>query len=104
MKRTGPPPAPTQHNEIRPHRPNFYEGCNDTDGIVAFDTLEQLLAIPWVKKFTTSADFYQFSLSEKILLAEYHAGREWWVCGYVKNPVAGLPQWNHGVILEKTAT
>lgn len=82
-------------NEIRQYRPAFFEGFeNET---VAFDTLEQLTEIPWVKRFSNAQDFHQFSISDNALMAEYREGREWLVCGFLKNPIDGLPQWDGGL-------
>lgn len=81
-------------NEIRQHRPAFFEGFeNET---VPFDSLEELVKIPWITNFLKSPNFHQFSASDNMLMAEYRGGREWWVVGFLKNPVDGLPKWNHG--------
>lgn len=88
-------PAPPMRNEIRQYRPSFFEGFgNET---VAFDTVEQLVEIPWVKNFATDKDFHQFSMSDKSLMAEYDGGKRWMVCGTLKNPVEGLLKWEPGL-------
>lgn len=82
-------------NEIRQHRPAFFEGWeNET---IQFDTLEELLAIPWVKNFSAHGNFHQYSVSGNHLMAEYRGGREWWVVGTLKHDVEGLPKWYHGI-------
>lgn len=82
-------------NQIRQHRPAFFEGFkNET---VEFDTLEELLAIPWVKGFSKAGPFHQYSVSANNLIAEYRGGREWWVVGYLKDPDIGLTKWDHGI-------
>lgn len=82
-------------NEILQYRPAFFEGFENE--VVPFKTVEQLLSIPWVSNFAASPNFYQFSLSNNNLMAEYRGGREWWVVGIVKNPQIPLPKWNHGI-------
>ena len=76
---------------IRQYRPAFFEGFeNET---VQFNTLEEMLAIPWVKNFAANPDFYRFSISDRHLMAEYRAGREWRVVGFLRDPNVGLPAW-----------
>lgn len=77
-------------NEIQQHRPAFFEGFENEN--VPFDTLEELLKISWVANFAKSLAFHRFSVSDNHLMAEYHDGREWWVVGFLKNPVDGLPK------------
>lgn len=82
-------------NEIRQHIPDFCEGFDKATA--AFDSLDELLKIPFVANFMSSPNFHQFSVSDNHLMAEYRGGREWWVVGYLKNPNIGLPAWNHGI-------
>lgn len=78
-------------NEIKQHRPAFFDGFeNET---VPFDTLEELMAIPWVVSFALAAEFHGFSVYDNhALIAEYRGGERWWVVGFLKNPVDGLPK------------
>lgn len=83
-------------NRIRQHRPAFFEGFENLT--VAFDTTEELLAIPFVQNFHTATNFHQFSLSGDCLLAEYRGGREWWVAGVILHPeLVELPKWDGGI-------
>jgi hypothetical protein len=82
-------------NSIRQHRPDFVEGY--PKALVEFDTLEELLAIPWVKNFSVLKTFHRYSVSGNCLIAEYRNGREWWVVGLLKNNDVGLPKWDHGI-------
>lgn len=82
-------------NAIRQHRPAFFEGFDNAT--VEFNTLEELLAIPWVKNFSTIKGFHRFSVSDNHLMAEYRMGREWWVVGFLKDKNVGLPLWDHGI-------
>lgn len=83
-------------NEIRQHVPGFVDGVEPN--VVAFDTLEQLLAIPFVKRWTDSERFYRLSVNDEVyLIAEFNGGREWWVVGYLRDPVPFLPEWDRGI-------
>jgi len=82
-------------NYIRLHIPSFVDGVESV--VTEFDTLEQLMGIAWVRRFSNRVDFHQFSLSENLLIAEYRGGREWWVCGHLKSPVDGLSKWSGGI-------
>jgi len=73
---------------ITQHRPAFCSGF--TNEVVEFKTTEELLNIPFVKKFSDKIDdtnFYRYSLSahgyRKLLMAEYNEGTIWWVVGYI---------------------
>jgi len=82
-------------NAIKQHIPDFCEGFEKA--LVEFNTLEELLAIDFVKKFSTFPKFHQFSMNDGHMIAEYRGGREWWVVGRIREPVEGLPAWNHGI-------
>lgn len=75
-------------SKILQHRPGFFDSDNPQQEI-EFSTLEELLKIKFVKKFTNRADFYQFSISRKLtsptLMAEYDNGYKWWVIGFLIN-------------------
>lgn len=83
------------NNTIRQHIPDFFEGFEKA--LVDFNTLEDLLAIPWVKNFSAHANFYRYSVSDNHLMAEYRGGRTWWVVGTLRHRVDGLPEWDHGI-------
>lgn len=80
------------NNEIHQHRPASFD-CGENEA-VQFDTLDQMLKIPWVKNFSSGVSFHRFSISRNMLIAEYDCGAKWFVVGYLKNPV-GLPEWKH---------
>jgi hypothetical protein len=83
-------------NEIVQHVPTFVDGVERKRA--TFTTLEELLAVPWVKNYADSAEeFHQFSVSGQFLLVESRGGKHWWVVGVLKEPVAGLPAWGQGI-------
>jgi hypothetical protein len=73
--------------------------------VVAFETLDDLLAIPFVAKFTSLPDFYRFSLwredadrrfgvpAKVRLMAECNEGRRWLVVGRIDGTPPDLPTW-----------
>jgi hypothetical protein len=78
-------------NSIRRYFPNFVTVDDEERVTVEFTTLEELLAIPWVKKFSKSPTFSRFSISatnQYTLMAEYENPREWRVVGFLKDPAA----------------
>ncbi len=87
-------------NRIRQYRPAFISGMENAT--VEFETVEQLLAIPFVAGFTEPVEwpFHRFSISPRqnggrdVLMAEYDEGRHWWVVGFIEQPgQVDLPQW-----------
>jgi len=64
-----------------------------------FDTLEELLQQPQVKRFATSKDHIEFQLSKPYRKGGiYHLMQvckdgSYWVVGYLKQSVAGLKEW-----------
>lgn len=56
-----------------------------------FDDLPSLLDIPWVAWWTKRVGFHRFSQDKERLMAEYQNGRLWYIVGYLKEPVEGLP-------------
>ena len=83
-------------NAIRQHIPASVVGFEEDAVTIEFDTLEELVAIPFVKNFSIYGNFYRYSVSDNHLMAEYRGGREWWVIGFLQNPDIGLPAWDHG--------
>ena len=82
-------------NKITQYIPNFVT----TDVIpeeYEFDTIEQLLSIEFVKKWSSDFDFYRYSQdisSDSIsLMCEGDEGKYWRVIGYLTEPV-DLPEW-----------
>lgn len=88
----------TLKNKIRQHVPAFFEGFEPET--VEFETVEQLLDIPWVHHFTEHPEFYRFSLHRdcRTLMAEYKDGAYWLVVGFIMHPMwhvspEKLPRW-----------
>lgn len=77
-------------NRFKQHFPNFCAGFNAEEQ--DFDTIEQLKENEVVKKWLKQKHFYRLSLSDNALMAELKEGKEWWVIGYLKEPV-DLPIW-----------
>ena len=83
---------------FRQHVPN---SCEGVDPIVqCFDTLEELLNIPFVKQWIKDKDFYRYSINPDgenkwMLMQETNKGKSWWVIGYLRNCKGGLklPKW-----------
>ncbi len=89
-------------NGIRQHIPNFIGGVEPE--VVAFETLEELLAIPWVSTWTKLGRrrFHRWAKSEGCLMAEYSRGSYWLVIGYLKKPQkVDLPEADYGKILSR---
>lgn len=78
-------------NSILQYRPAFFEGFKNERA--DFDTVEELMKVPFVKGFSEDENFFRFSVSGDHLLAEFRNGDEWWVVGTLKEPVDGLPEW-----------
>jgi len=79
---------------IDQYRPAFFTGFENAK--VEFKTKDELLNIEWVKAFAETPRFHQFSVSrydhgQHVLMAEYREGKEWWVVGYLDDPVKDLP-------------
>jgi hypothetical protein len=80
---------------IKQHLPPFITGMDRV--VASFDTLDDLLAIPFVAKFARGPGFRRFSLGPYVdtvmLLAEYDGGVRWWVVGYISGDPPDLPAW-----------
>lgn len=84
--------------------PGYIEG---TPEIATFDTLAELLAVPFVAEWRARGQpfgdhFYRFSQShvatgEMVLMAEFDKGAEWYVVGWLLDVepgrLAALPRW-----------
>lgn len=74
------------------HIPNCVD-TSDENLPIEFSTLEELLQIPFVKKFADDGTFYRYSMNEEHLMAEYNNGYEWWTIGKLEGvPTPLLPQ------------
>lgn len=83
-------------NEIVRHIPSFVDRAGPAER-AAFETREQLLAIDFVRSWTEHLGFHQFSIDERLLIAEFRGGREWWVVGRLSAAVEYLPAWDYGI-------
>lgn len=83
------PVGETKKNRIVQHFPSYMDFDAECIG---FDTLDELMAIPWVKHFSTLKDFHRFSGGTH-LMAEMEDGYSWWAVGRLRYPVDGLPTW-----------
>jgi hypothetical protein len=87
-------------NQIRQHIPAFVDTDQAPAG-GAFDSLDELRAVPFVARAATLPGFHKFSIGAHgdgwVLMAEYRGGRQWWVVGYLDAPVAGLTEWDKGI-------
>lgn len=83
-------------NEIRQHVPNFIQ-IEAEPHRAAFETLDELLLIPFVMRWSEDPSHYRFVQDRGIgnwyLIAEQDNGTRWWVVGYLKEQVPGLPEW-----------
>jgi hypothetical protein len=64
---------------------------------VEFNSLEELVNLPFVKSMANRENFYRFSITTdktKKLMAEYNEGGEWWVVGFLSETIAELPEWS----------
>lgn len=78
--------------QIRQYRPDFFEGFNNETA--QFNTLDEMLAIPWIKNFAAIQGFYRFRIDRDHLIAEYREGREWWVVGlFPEGSNVALPEY-----------
>jgi hypothetical protein len=82
-------------NRIVQHVPAFVDAEPQR---AEFDTLDELLAVPWVAQWqdpkTTGHQFCRFCISEELLIVEADEGRWWWVVGRLSHPErVQLPPW-----------
>ena len=77
-------------NQIIQHIPNYFDGF--TPEIVEFETVDELLDIPFVKHHVREG--YSFQMSDLHLMTVKDDGSWWWVIGRVKFPDRiDLPTW-----------
>lgn len=74
-------------NEIKRYRPSFCEGFPEESQ--EFESLEELLRIPWIKKWEESDGFFKWAKScrplQSSLMALFDGGKKWWVAGFIKD-------------------
>lgn len=77
---------------IRQYLPAFFVGF--APETAEFETLDELLAVPWVARCADGDLFHRFSVSGDHLMAEQNEGRAWFVVGTFRDEApAGLPKW-----------
>jgi len=76
--------------KIRQYRPAFFEGFETETA--EFSTIEELEAIPFVKRHTNAADHHRLSLTrDNTLMAEFQGGKRWLVVGFITEGRPDLP-------------
>lgn len=81
------------------HIPAFVELMDDPIPEATFESLEDLLNVAFVKRWSESKRFYRFSYKRGLLMAELEGGTKWWVVGRMTNfseemlKSLNLPQW-----------
>jgi hypothetical protein len=87
--------------QIKQYRPAFMELGEKI--CAPFETVDDLMAIPFVSGFRNEPGFYRFSLFGRedgsmpgaavSLMAEYDSGRRWLVIGTIEGTSPDLPLW-----------
>lgn len=84
-------------NSITQHVPTFVDDRGPLKS-AEFETITELLAIPWVAQWAETMNgqpFHQFSKVDHHLMAEHAEGHTWWVVGYITDPGSvELPTWH----------
>ena len=77
-------------NKIR----QYTSGFNPKE--VVFNSYDELMDIDFIKEDSYEDDFYQFSLSENLLMVEYDKGKRFYVVGIFENNnyLEMLPKWD----------
>lgn len=73
---------------------NMFEQYSQTP--IEFNSLEELVNLPFVKHYKNKKDFYRFSITNsksKMLMAEYNEGSVFWVVGFLSEAIEGLTEW-----------
>ena len=94
-------------NVAHQYRPAYFSGVENLD--VPFDTIDELLAIPFVANFAKNPTFYRFSVLNEdggwngwngrayppktTLMAEFEDGKVWRVVAFCDERV-NLPEWH----------
>ena len=78
--------------KIKKYRPGYFSGFKSE--VIEFSSLNEMLAIDWVRDFSNDKNFYRFSISNTLdenykynLVAEYESGYAWWVVGCVDSDI-----------------
>lgn len=80
-------------NKITQHIPTFVD-YREPAPSYEFNSIEELLAMPFVNEHAQNNKFYRFSISGHHLMAERDNGGWWWVVGYIAEPNRiNLPEW-----------
>lgn len=58
----------------------------DGTEIGSFETTEELLSLPLVRRCLEFVDFHQFFLVDDLLMAETNDGLNWWIVGRIDAP------------------
>lgn len=80
------------------YKPTFVDFADDEKNKFHFESKQELLDIPFVKKFSEENNFVGYALSpdskKTALMAVYDDGYKWWVIGFIED-VSGidLPEW-----------
>jgi len=86
-------------NRIIQHIPSFID-VNKKLEWINFNTIEELLNIPFVKQWAKpmdGKDFLCFALYGNYLLVIHDDGFHWWTVGYIENSSSiDLPKWIGG--------
>lgn len=79
--------------KLKQHIPDFCDGFDRHE--VEADTIEEILACPWVESWQRDDGFYRFEISEgRYLMAVFNNGAKWWVVGYFDDATGvDLPIW-----------
>ena len=67
--------------KIKQRIPNFCEGITPKEATV--QNVSELLQLDWVNSWSKHDDFYQFSKTDKTLMAEFDYGKTFWTVGYL---------------------
>ena len=80
---------------ITQYFPAFFSGF--TQEVVTFSNLEELVNIPFVRKFAKGGygdKFSGFAVSDDILMVIYNDGKDWYVVGNIEGLKSSiLPAW-----------
>lgn len=81
-------------NSIRRYFPSWMDVDEKDRIVVQFNTKEELLNIPFVKRWAEDPNFFRYAISiDKLdihLMAQLNKGYKWWVIGTLEKPVMGL--------------
>lgn len=79
-------------NKFRQHLPGFVE---EDPYEFEFETQDELLNHPGIKKWTENPKFTCFAVSDSDLVAVFDNNKEWWVVGHIANPSnLNFPNWD----------